>query len=197
MPLQVPLPGLHNVYNAAAAVAAATALALPTAAEPEQARRAMADLRPAFGRLEEIQAGDRKVVLAFVKNPTAYNATLREVLRRPGPKHVLAAHSNTSVDGEDFAWLWDVDLEQLVAAARQPGRQRHQGRGSRAALQVRGDPARADADAVRPPRGPAIRALGDPGRRVPVHPRWLHADARAARRHAATRLGRPGMEGLI
>jgi UDP-N-acetylmuramyl tripeptide synthase len=54
------------------------------------------------------------VVLAFVKNPTAYNATLREVLQRPGRKHVLAAHSNTAVDGEDFAWLWDVDIEQLV-----------------------------------------------------------------------------------
>ena len=27
---------------------------------------------------------------------------------------MLAAHSNTVVDGEDFAWLWDVDLEQLV-----------------------------------------------------------------------------------
>src|SRR6266481_721299 len=39
---------------------------------------------------------------------------MREVLQRPGRKHVLAAHSNTVVDGEDFAWLWDVDLEQLV-----------------------------------------------------------------------------------
>jgi UDP-N-acetylmuramyl tripeptide synthase len=74
----------------------------------------MADLRPPFGRMEQIQAGDRQVVLAFVKNPTAYNATLREVMRRPGPKHVLAAHSNTDVDGEDFSWLWDVDLEQLA-----------------------------------------------------------------------------------
>ena len=54
------------------------------------------------------------MVLSFVKNPTAYNATLREVLRRPGRKHVLAAHSSTVVDGEDFAWLWDVDHEQLV-----------------------------------------------------------------------------------
>ena len=90
------------------------ALALPRPLEPAQARRALAGLRPAFGRLEEIRAGERQVVLAFVKNPTSYNATLREVLRRPGRKHVLAAHSNTVVDGEDFAWLWDVDLEQLV-----------------------------------------------------------------------------------
>ena len=113
-PLQVPLPGVHNVYNAAAAMAGRMALSLPLPLEPADARRAMAGLRPAFGRLEEIQAGDRQVVLAFVKNPTSYNATLREVLQRPGRKHVLAAHSNTVVDGEDFAWLWDVDLEQLV-----------------------------------------------------------------------------------
>jgi lipid II isoglutaminyl synthase (glutamine-hydrolysing) len=112
-PLQVPLPGVHNVYNAAAAVAGAIAT-LQRAPEPAEARRAISGLRPAFGRLEEIQAGDRKVVLAFVKNPTAYNTTLREVIRRPGRKHVLAAHSNTVVDGEDFAWLWDVDLEQIA-----------------------------------------------------------------------------------
>ena len=112
--LQVPLPGVHNVYNAAAALACATALSLPRALEPADARRAMAGLRPAFGRLEEIQAGERRVMLAFVKNPTSYNTTMREVLQRPGRKHVLAAHSNTVVDGEDFAWLWDVELEQLV-----------------------------------------------------------------------------------
>jgi hypothetical protein len=32
-------------------------------------------------------------------------------------KHVLAAHSNTSVDGEDFAWLWDVGLEERAHQA--------------------------------------------------------------------------------
>ncbi len=114
MTLRLPLAGAHNVYNAAAALACVTALSLPRPLEPAQARRAMAGVRPAFGRLEEIRAGDRKVTLAFVKNPTSYNATLREVLRRPGRKHVLAAHSNTVVDGEDFAWLWDVDIEALV-----------------------------------------------------------------------------------
>jgi lipid II isoglutaminyl synthase (glutamine-hydrolysing) len=113
-PLTVPLAGIHNVYNAAAAIAAATALSLPRPEDAGQAEHALAGLRPAFGRMEPIRAGDRQVVLSFVKNPTAYNATLREVLRQPGRKHVLAAHSNTVVDGEDFAWLWDVDLELLV-----------------------------------------------------------------------------------
>ncbi|HYZ56053.1 MAG TPA: MurT ligase domain-containing protein [Streptosporangiaceae bacterium] len=109
--LRVPLPGLHNVYNTAAALAGALALG---SLEPGGARRALAGLRPAFGRLEEIRADGRLVVLAFVKNPASYNTTLRLVLQRPGRKHVLAAHSNTVVDGEDFAWLWDVDLEELV-----------------------------------------------------------------------------------
>lgn len=109
--VRVPLPGLHNVYNAAAALAGAFALGT---LEPQSARSALAGLRPAFGRLEEITADGRRTVLAFVKNPASYNATLRQIMRCPGRKHVLAAHSNTVVDGEDFAWLWDVDLEQLV-----------------------------------------------------------------------------------
>jgi UDP-N-acetylmuramyl tripeptide synthase len=112
--LNVPLPGGHNVYNAAAAIACATTLSLPQALEEADTRRAMASVRAAFGRLEEIRAAGHQVTLAFVKNPTSYNTTMHEVLRRPGRKHVLAAHSNTVIDGEDFAWLWDVDLEQLV-----------------------------------------------------------------------------------
>jgi lipid II isoglutaminyl synthase (glutamine-hydrolysing) len=109
--VHVPLPGLHNVYNAAAAIAGAFAL---QTLELPSARSALADLRPAFGRLEQITADGHHTVLSFVKNPASYNATLRLIMRRPGRKHVLAAHSNTVVDGEDFAWLWDVDLEQLV-----------------------------------------------------------------------------------
>jgi UDP-N-acetylmuramyl tripeptide synthase len=112
--LRVPQAGLHNVYNAAAAMASALTLSLPRPLEPVEARRAIGGVRTAFGRLEEIRAGGRQALLAFVKNPTSYNTTMREVLQRPGRKHVLAAHSNTVVDGEDFAWLWDVDLEQLV-----------------------------------------------------------------------------------
>jgi UDP-N-acetylmuramyl tripeptide synthase len=109
--VHVPLPGLHNVYNAAAALAGAFALGM---LEPGGARSALAGLRPAFGRLEEIKADGRVTVLSFVKNPASYNTTLRMILQRPGRKHVLAAHSNTPVDGEDFAWLWDVDIEELV-----------------------------------------------------------------------------------
>ena len=106
----LPLPGLHNVYNAAGAIAGALAMGLDLGAVPT----GMAGLRPAFGRLEDIQAGDKHIVLCFVKNPISYNTTLRTILQRPGQKHVLSVHSNAETDGEDFAWLWDIDLEELA-----------------------------------------------------------------------------------
>src|SRR5579883_327992 len=104
------LPGLHNVYNAAAAAATAVALDM----DSQQTFGALSGMRPAFGRLEEIDAAGRRIVLSMVKNPISYNTVLRTVLQRPGNLHVLAAHSNSPVDGEDFAWLWDVDLESLA-----------------------------------------------------------------------------------
>jgi UDP-N-acetylmuramyl tripeptide synthase len=106
----VALPGLHNVYNAAGAVGGALSLGLDAAALPA----AFAGLRPAFGRLEDIQAGDKHIVLCFVKNPISYNTTLRTILQRPGKKHVLSVHSNAETDGEDFAWFWDIELEELA-----------------------------------------------------------------------------------
>ena len=104
------LQGLHNVYNSAGAVAGALALGLDLAAVPD----AYATQRPVFGRMETIQAGDKRIVLSFVKNPISYNTTLRTILQRPGMKHVLSSHSNAVTDGEDFAWLWDIDLEELT-----------------------------------------------------------------------------------
>src|SRR5579859_263338 len=110
MKLEIPLPGLHNVYNVAAAIAAATAAGFPL----DKAQSALSNIRTAFGRLEKIQAGDKTIYLSFVKNPTSFNLILRLIGQHPGKKHMLLAASNTVVDGEDFAWLWDVELETMA-----------------------------------------------------------------------------------
>ena len=193
--LRVPQAGLHNVYNAAAAVASALTLSLPRPLEPVEARRAIGGVRTAFGRLEEIRAGDRQALLAFVKNPTSYNTTMREVLQRPGRKHVLAAHSNTVVDGEDFAWLWDVDLEQLVpqmASLTVSGT-----RAEEVALRFKyagADPAGIQVITIAPPRSTGASWYAE--RRITLHLRWLHPDARAPHHHAAARLGAAVLEGV-
>ena len=107
---EIPLPGLHNVYNAAAAIGAGLAAGF----DMEKVPAAIGNIRPAFGRLEKIQAGDQTIYLAFVKNPTSFNLMLRLIAKHPGQKHLLLAASHTIVDGEDFAWLWDVDIEDLA-----------------------------------------------------------------------------------
>src|SRR6266568_1494219 len=112
--LNIPLPGLHNVYNAAASIGAALAAGF----EMEKVPSAIASMRPAFGRLEKIQAGDQTIYLAFVKNPTSFNLMLRLIAQHSAEKHALIVASNTVVDGEDFAWLWDVDIENIAPDIR-------------------------------------------------------------------------------
>jgi UDP-N-acetylmuramyl tripeptide synthase len=109
--LEIPLPGVHNIYNAAAAISAAIAAGFTT----EKVQNAMNGLRTAFGRMEKIQAGDKNIYLSFVKNPTSFNLMLRLIAQHPGKKHLLLAMSHTVVDGQDFAWLWDVELEDIAA----------------------------------------------------------------------------------
>ena len=99
------------MYNAAAAISGAVALGFAL----EDLPPAFEQLKPAFGRMEEIRAGNRNIVLAFVKNPISYNTTLRTIMARPGKKHLLSVYSNAETDGEDFAWLWDIDIEEYAS----------------------------------------------------------------------------------
>ena len=108
--LEIALPGLHNVYNAAAAIGASLAAGF----EKEKLPQALVNLKPAFGRLEKIQAGDQTIYLSFVKNPTSFNLILRLIAQHSGQKHILLAASHTIVDGEDFSWLWDIELEEIA-----------------------------------------------------------------------------------
>jgi UDP-N-acetylmuramyl tripeptide synthase len=108
--LEIPLPGLHNVYNAAAALGAAMAAGF----DMSKVQSGITGLRTAFGRLEKIQAGNKTIYLSFVKNPTSFNLMLRLIAQHAGKKHMLMAMSHTVVDGEDFAWLWDVEFEKLA-----------------------------------------------------------------------------------
>ena len=110
MTLDISIPGLHNVYNAAAAIGATLAAGM----DKEKMPGALAHMQTAFGRLEKITAGDRTVYLSFVKNPTSFNLMLRLIAQHPGQKHLLLAASHTIVDGEDFSWLWDIDLEEIA-----------------------------------------------------------------------------------
>jgi UDP-N-acetylmuramyl tripeptide synthase len=109
--LRIPQAGVHIAYDAAGALAILFGLGV----EPTAAATSLASVGPAFGRLERIDAAGAAIILGFAKNPTSYNTTLRALATDGEPRHLLVAASNTLVDGEDFAWLWDVDFESVAA----------------------------------------------------------------------------------
>src|SRR5436309_3397103 len=96
------------------AIAVAIGASLAAGFEKEKLPPALVNIKPAFGRLEKIQAGDQTIYLSFVKNPTSFNLILRLIAQHSGQKHILLAASHTIVDGEDFSWLWDIELEEIA-----------------------------------------------------------------------------------
>ena len=112
LPLRVAVPGLYNVYNTVAAVAATSTFGVPDAA----IGRATADFRSAFGRIERVSFRGRTIVMALVKNPVGFNETLRMLTVGTGGLDVptLIAINDLTADGRDVSWLWDVDFELLA-----------------------------------------------------------------------------------
>jgi UDP-N-acetylmuramyl tripeptide synthase len=108
--IRVPIPGLYNAYNALAALAAARALDLGLA----EAIRALANFRPAFGRLETIEHKGRTLRLVLVKNPAGFNAAIGALLETGRKPRLLAALSDRDADGRDVSWIWDADFEALA-----------------------------------------------------------------------------------
>ncbi len=111
-PVRVPIAGLYNAYNALAALAVARALdiALPTAA------LAIANFRPAFGRLEQVTVDGRELRLILVKNPAGFNAAIGALLESGRRPRLLTALNDRDADGRDVSWIWDADFETLAPA---------------------------------------------------------------------------------
>jgi lipid II isoglutaminyl synthase (glutamine-hydrolysing) len=107
--LELALPGLYNVYNAAAAAS----LSLALGASPAAIRDGIAAFSGAFGRFERIPAGSKMIVMLLVKNPAAANEALR-TLETGVPPVLVIALNDAIADGQDVSWIWDVDFEPLL-----------------------------------------------------------------------------------
>jgi UDP-N-acetylmuramyl tripeptide synthase len=116
MSLDLPLPGLYNVYNALAAVAAGLELGV----EPPQVAAALGAMRAAFGRVETIEVEGTPVSILLVKNPAGANEVLRTLrLEAAGAGLDLWVALNDGIaDGRDVSWVWDADFELLSGAVR-------------------------------------------------------------------------------
>ncbi|HEY8501903.1 MAG TPA: Mur ligase family protein, partial [Solirubrobacterales bacterium] len=115
--LDLPLPGLYNVYNALAAVAAGLRLGVA----PERIAAALGEMRAAFGRVETIEVGGVPVSILLIKNPAGANEVLRTLTlegRDGGPIDLWIALNDRIADGRDVSWIWDADFEVLAGRVR-------------------------------------------------------------------------------
>jgi UDP-N-acetylmuramyl tripeptide synthase len=117
--LNLPLPGLYNVYNALAAVAAALRLGVSLA----QIKQGIERMEAVFGRVETIEVEGTPVSILLIKNPAGANEVLR-TLRLEQEKNgargldVWLALNDRIADGRDVSWIWDADFELLDGVVR-------------------------------------------------------------------------------
>jgi UDP-N-acetylmuramyl tripeptide synthase len=113
-PIELPLPGLYNVYNALGAAALCLALDVPL----ETVAAGLHDVRAAFGRAERIAIGDVELQVLLMKNPAGANEVLRTLVLEHEELDVLAVLNDRIADGRDVSWVWDADFEMLAGRVR-------------------------------------------------------------------------------
>jgi len=112
--VELPLPGLYNVYNALGAAALCRALEVPLA----DVAAGLAGVAPAFGRAETLDLGGRSTSILLVKNPAGANEVLRTLTLEARELDVFGVLNDRTADGRDVSWVWDADWEVLAPHVR-------------------------------------------------------------------------------
>lgn len=108
--VNINLPAMYNIYNAAGAAAAIVEMGLGA----DAAVKALSGFKCGFGRMEQFDLGGG-TKLMLVKNPAGCNQVV-EFLQNIREKFILVICLNDrSADGTDISWIWDVDFEELAA----------------------------------------------------------------------------------
>jgi UDP-N-acetylmuramyl tripeptide synthase len=108
--IELPLPGLYNVYNALGA--AALCLALDVGLDDVAA--GLAAVEPAFGRAETLDLGGRPTSILLVKNPAGANEVLRTLALEGTDLDLFGVLNDRIADGRDVSWVWDADWEVIA-----------------------------------------------------------------------------------
>ncbi len=113
--LDLPLPGVYNVYNALAAVAAG----LRSGISLEVIREGLESMKAVFGRVETIDVSGKPVSILLIKNPAGANEVLRTLTLESsnGGIDLWIALNDRIADGRDVSWIWDADFELLSSGA--------------------------------------------------------------------------------
>ena len=109
--VHVNLPGGYNIYNAAAAAAAAHVVGIDEKATVS----ALGQFECGFGRAEQFRLGQAQARMMLVKNPAGYNQVINLISHDVGSCKLAFLLNDRFADGTDISWIWDVDFEALAA----------------------------------------------------------------------------------
>ena len=116
------LEGLYNSFNAAAALAtvrmiladgARDSVEASVTADARKLLAALSQVRPAFGRGEQLELDGQPLELVLVKNPAGFRLGLASY--ESSGVDIMIAINDQHADGRDMSWLWDVDFASLAA----------------------------------------------------------------------------------
>ncbi len=184
--VELPLPGLYNVYNAVGAAALAVALEIGL----DEIVDGLARVAPAFGRAETVAIDGRELCILLIKNPAGANEVLRTLALEPGDHDLIGVLNDKTADGHDVSWIWDADFEAIATRIR-----RATCSGTRAAelalrLKYAGVPSGRISARPEPCRRPRRGGRRRRGRGNALRPADLYGDARAPRAARQARRGR-------
>lgn len=108
--VELALPGVYNLYNALAAISAATTSGVPL----DEIKQVLASTAAAFGRVERVDWRGRQLYLLLIKNPIGFAQVMQTFVSGQSAPVLMMAINDLYADGRDVSWLWDVPLEQLL-----------------------------------------------------------------------------------
>ena len=104
------LRGIYNLQNATGAVALVRAI-LGNSLNVDSILEALSNIKPAFGRGEQLIIDGQPCELVLVKNPAGFRLALASF--NPANYATMIAINDAYADGRDMSWLWDVDFDSL------------------------------------------------------------------------------------
>ena len=108
--IQIPLAGIHNVYNALTAYATCSTIDISTT----KIQKGLSTISAAFGRNEIINFDEIELMIMLAKNPAGANQNLKTLLLEEGNMHLAILLNDRTADGKDVSWIWDVDYEIIL-----------------------------------------------------------------------------------
>lgn len=109
--LRFGIPGLHNLYNAAAAVLGALQLGLKQASW----KQVLPEVMPVSGRMEKQKLKGRDLSIILIKNPVGVEQAISYIKSDKQIKALYFLLNDREQDGCDVSWIWDIDFEDLAS----------------------------------------------------------------------------------